>query len=100
MNDFPTHVTIQGRSYKLKPFSAPNEKVFNEQGNEASKALEAGEIQRWEYYDRVLRLILDGPFHFDCKSPDFDAREAEAAIWSFVPPSLRAYVLLAGFQPF
>lgn len=100
LSDIPQYVTIHGRTYKLKPFSRGNETTLREQGGLASSDLEAGKIDRFQYYDVVLRLVLEGPYYFDVNADTFDVREAEAAILSFLPPSMQAYTILNGFQSF
>lgn len=91
-------VELQGKTYELKPFSAINESRMIEQGSILSAELDAGKITKFQYYDKFLPLIIKGPHEWDVTSPEFDGREAENAILSFVPPSMQAYVLLTGFR--
>lgn len=94
MNEF----TIGGKTYQYKPYSRKNDKLLKEQGPLIEQRLTSGEIEVWEYYDLLLKLISEPPHDFDTTGDDFDARGAELAILSFVPPSLKTYVLLQGLQ--
>jgi hypothetical protein len=98
LSSIPSSVTLQGKTYQLKPYSRLNERILAERAPELEALLTKGEISKWEYYDRLLRLVIEGPYEFDTQSDTFDAREAEAVVLSFVPPSMQAYVLLQGFQ--
>lgn len=99
MTDVITHVNILGKAYRLKAYSSPNEARVREHGPQLEKDLNQGNITRGEYYKRFLDMILkDGAPDIDYEGEDFDAREAEAAILSFFPPSMQALVLLTGLS--
>ena len=91
--------TIQGKTYQLRPYSAVNLERLNTKGAEFVDLLMKGEIDEFEYYNRILPIVIADEPAWDVYAEDFDGREAENAILSFVPPSKQAYLLLNGFQP-
>jgi len=92
-------VVVQGKTYNLKPYSAFNLERLNNAGAMISKELTEGKITEFEYYDKLLQLVIEDRGEWDVTAKDFNAREAENAVLSFVPPSKQAYLLLTGFQP-
>lgn len=97
MTDLIQFVTIQGKEYKLRNYSAKNRAILDVEGPALEKRLTAGEITDFEYYDKLLRLIVvETEVEWDTMSDDFDLREAEDVFMSFFPPSMRLYMLLTG----
>ena len=99
MIDSSKFVNLQGKTYKLRPYSAKNAERLKVEGGKLAEQLAEQQIDTWTYYEQLLPLVIEGPYEFDTRADDFDGNDAEAAVLSFVPPSLRAYVLLAGFNP-
>lgn len=98
LTDLIKEVSIHGKPYKLKPYSAKNRATVNNDGVELQSQLAVGEITEFEYYNELLKLICEGPYEWDTMADDFDGREAEDAFLSFFPPSMRVYMLLIGLQ--
>lgn len=97
LSDIPTSVTIGGKQYDLKPYSAPNERRLKDQAPKLEESLASGVITRTGYYRALLDLILKGGApDIDYDGENFDGREVEAAFMLFLPPSIRAYSLLTG----
>lgn len=95
-----SHVTLQGVSYELLPCSKFYWDRLEKQGAAAAEKLENAKIHQFEYFDILLKLVIADEPHWDTTSKEFDGREAENAILSFMPPSMQARVLLTGFQQF
>ena len=96
----PSTVMIHGKEYKLKPYSPVNWKALQDIAPQLIEQMESGKITQFDYWDRLLRVVLVGPYEWDVHAPDFDGREAENGILAFVPPSMQFNVLLTGFQPY
>ena len=97
LTDYIKFITIQGKQYTLRKYSAKNRRILDEQGPELEKRLTAGEITQFEYHDELLKLIVtETEVEWDALSDEFCLREAEDAFLSFFPPSMRLYMLLNG----
>ena len=97
LTDLIQFVTIQGKQYKLRNYSAKNRRILDEKGPELEKRLTAGEITEFEYHDELLKLIVvETEVKWNIESDEFCLREAEDAFLSFFPPSMRLYMLLTG----
>ena len=95
-----SHVLVQGNSYALQPCSTFYWDRLAKEGAVAAERLEKGKIDQFEYWNILLKLIVKDEPGWDVTHKDFDGREAENAILSFVPPSMQARVLLTGWQSF
>ena len=99
LTDLIKEVFVHGKAYKLKPYSAKNREILNDKGTDLQAQKAVGEIDEFEYYDKLLRLIVaDENPTWDTRADDFDGREAEDAFMSFFPPSMRLYMMLVGLQ--
>jgi hypothetical protein len=99
LTDLIKEVSVHGKPYKLKPYSAKYRGILNDKGTDLQAQLAVGAITEFEYYDRLLRLIVvDENPTWDTTADDFDGREAEDAFMSFFPPSMRLYMMLTGLQ--
>ena len=91
-------VVIQGKTYNLHPYSPYYLSELNTKGAQLVKDQLDGKITEFEYFDKLLRIVIADEPKWDVTAKDFDGREAENAVLAFVPPSKQMYLLLSGFQ--
>ena len=78
-------VTLQGKDFTLKPFNRYFFDKLMDYEQEASEKMQAGEMDRFEYYKGSLELITE------------DGRKVEEVITDFLPESMRTAAMLQGF---
>lgn len=88
-------VVLGGKSFAMRPCTYDAYERVRTEEPAHNEALQRGEIDRFDYYLRVLQLVLAGPTETLSKG-DFCAREAEEVIEGFFPVSLRLQARLTG----
>lgn len=90
--------TIQGHEFVLKPYTRKNSRNFQEKQTALIEEFANDDFtdKIFEYYERALQLVCDGPFD-KIDWEEVDAHQMEDIILSFVPKSIRLYAQLSGF---
>lgn len=86
---------LGGRTFTLAPCTYEMYERVKEEEPVLNDKLQAGEIDRFDYYLSVLKIVLEGPVA-DLEKTDFCSREAEEIIEGFLPPSMRMRARLMG----
>lgn len=92
-------VTLQDKEFTIKPFNRYFFDKLMDYEQEATEKMQAGEMDRFDYYKGSLEMITEGPHdELDWDGPDaVDGRKVEEVITDFLPESMRTAAMLQGF---
>jgi hypothetical protein len=92
-------VSLQGHQFEIKPFNRYFFDRFIEYEQEANEKMQAGEIDRFEYYRGAFELITEGPHEkLQWEGPEaVNGRRVEEVITDFLPESMQTAAKLQGF---
>ncbi len=102
MGTFPdttdTTMEVQGHSFALKGYTPQNVAMLAQKDAEYQARLQDADdkYDEFDYYLDIWRVIADGP-HDSLDKEAVEGRSMEAMIYSFIPPSRRAAIMLTGF---
>lgn len=87
--------TIQGKDYTYRPYNRATEEALAQIEEELMPLMKKGEIDRFDYYERMLDFIARENVEIDVDT--LDAHEAEEAFADFLPPTMRLSAQLLGY---